>query len=217
MNQAFNVFVVHYSPLTERLHFMQNQLSRLGISYTLITDEPHENWIVDDATRRHEKTKTFSGFMNKTVTKNETSLAWKHLVFIKHASMSNQPSLVLEDDAILSENFADVINDIVKTGGWDAVFPGSGCNLRLHDRGLIRVNHPASKCTDSYVLTPAAAKALLETMNESVDLPIDWELNFQMMHHDLKVFWLEPPVVIQGSQNGMMKSSINGKQENLFK
>jgi hypothetical protein len=196
---------------------MSQQLGHFGINFNIIDEEPHDNWIIDDITARSEKLDRFGGNASRPMSNAEISLAWKHFLFIQNAAKSNRPSLVLEDDALLSDNFVEVINSLLQGEEWDVIFPGSGCNLRKQGLGLISASHPASKCTDSYLVTPDAARKLYSTMKEKVDVAIDWELSYQMMLHDLKVFWLEPPIVMQLSQNGTFQSAINGKKENLFK
>lgn len=217
MNINCDVYLINYKPLTERLAFMQRQLDDRKISYAVISDEPPSSWARDDINIRSSKMKSFSANYANSMTKSEISLAWKHLVFLKYASSSERKSLVLEDDAILSDNFVEVINKIVSEDFWDVVFPGSGCNLRCKGDGLVRVPHPASKCTDSYLVTAAAASSLYNALKDAIDFAIDWELNYQMMHHDLDVYWYEPPIVRQGSQDGSFRSSISGKIENVYR
>jgi len=211
------VFVAHYELLKERFDFMKSQLDKLGIIFKFITQEPEENLFIDSSENRRAKRQIFGSFEDRSLTKAEKSLAWKHLLFLKEASQSSQPCMILEDDAILFDNFVDVVNQLLEMKDWDIIFPGSGCNLRLNGTGLIKVSHPASKCTDSYIVTPDIAKRLISTMEKSIDLAIDWELNYQMMLHNANVYWLEPPIVTQGSQCGIMRSSINGKIENIFR
>jgi hypothetical protein len=67
--------------------------------------------------------------------------------------------------------------------------------------------HPASKCTDSYVVKKSAVEKILNTM-EQYSFPIDFELNYQMCINNMNVYWWEPPLVIQGSQNGLYRSEI---------
>jgi len=208
-----DVYLLHYTPLVDRLELMSNQLK--GVDYKMVIEEPPEGWVKDDFAKRDFKMKNFGGNPRTSVTRAEESLAWKHFMFMLDASKSDKPSLVLEDDAILSSNFFEVVSQILQTEGWDVVFPGSGCNLRMSGQGLIKKDHPASKCTDCYIVTPSAAKKLSSSLRET-HLPIDWELNYQMMIHDLKVFWHEPPITRQGSQDGSFVSSINGKRENLY-
>jgi GR25 family glycosyltransferase involved in LPS biosynthesis len=209
-----DVYLVHYLPLADRLFFMDNQLKSLGIEYRLITDESPDDCFYDDAVIRRQKLSNFKNYNDKLLTRADKSLIWKHHVCMKNASKSNRPSLILEDDAILLDNFVATVNSFLDEKDWDIIFPGSGCNLRVMGRGLIKVPHPASKCTDSYVVTPDAAKKL-STLDDS-HLPIDWELAYKMMESNLSVYWYEPPIVRQGSQDGSLVSSINGKRENLF-
>jgi len=215
-----DVYLMHYAILTDRLEFMKEQLRNFKIEYTVISDEPEKSWFKDDMTSKFikiQKMKSLEHLYNEKISWPAASLAWKHLLFLEKAMNSQRVCLVLEDDAILSDDFVIVINKIIEDNSWDVVFPGSGCNLRVVGTGLVKVPHPASKCTDSYLITPDAARKIYSTLKNSIDFPIDWELNYQMMHHDLKVFWHEPPVVKQGSQDGTWTSSINDKREDLFK
>ena len=212
-----DVYLMHYKPLTERLDFMKSQLEKFGIEYTVISEEPEKAWFKDCIEERIKKMMGLGGQYLEPITWPSASLAWKHLIFLERAMKSARPSLALEDDAILSIDFAEVIDIILQEKEWDAVFPGSGCNLRRPGKGLIRVSHPASKCTDVYLVTPKAASKLYSTMKNGIDFSIDWELNYQMKLHDLNVFWYEPPIARQGSQDGTWTSSINGKKENLFR
>jgi GR25 family glycosyltransferase involved in LPS biosynthesis len=207
-----DVYLINYKPLVDRLAFMKKQLDEKGITYEVISDEPNPSlgWARDDAEIRNKKTSPITSAKMKRMTEAEISLAWKHLIFFNIASSSKRKSLALEDDAILSEDFVDVINEILLDDSWDAVFPGSGCNLRCEGSGLIKVPHPASKCSDSYLVTPNAASKLYLSLKDNIDLAIDWELNYQMMYHNFSVCWYEPPIVRQGSQNGTFKSTVNG-------
>lgn len=212
-----DVYLMHYALLTDRLEFMKEQLRNFKIEYTIISDEPEKSWFKDDLNTRFHKMKGLGGSYENPITWPNASLAWKHLIFLEKAMKSSRPSLALEDDAILSTNFTDVINNILQENVWDAVFPGSGCNLRKAGVGLIKIPHPASKCTDAYLVTPEAAAKLYSTMKNGIDFAIDWELNYQMKLHDLNVYWHEPPIVRQGSQDGTWTSAINGKRENIFR
>ncbi len=216
MSLNCNVFLAHYEPLIERLEFMKDQLQKHNIQFSIISDEPEPSWFKDDINARFEKMKKFGASFKDQITWPNASLAWKHLIFLEHAMKSDRPSLILEDDALLSSNFVEVINKILEEKTWDVVFPGSGCNLRGRGHGLVHVQHPATKCTDAYLITPEAAQKVHSTMKLGIDFAIDWELNYQLMIHDLSVCWFEPPVVMQMSQNGQWQSSINGKTEDLY-
>ena len=130
---------------------------------------------------------------------------------------THQTSLILEDDVVLCDNFEHFFNLFLQQtpDDWDFIFIGSGCNLRI-DPHKVKQNqtaykkaHPASKCTDSYCIKNTSAEKILNTIIP-FSLPMDWELNYQMLLHDMNVYWWEPPLVIQGSQNGLYNSAIQG-------
>ena len=124
-------------------------------------------------------------------------------------------ALVLEDDAVFDKSFVNEFNmNLYRTPkDWDFIFIGSGCDLRVENRKIqegkvayLR-DHPASKCTDSYVISIDSARKVLDTINP-FSFPIDFELNYQMALHNMNVYWWEPPLVRQGSQCGLYKSKI---------
>jgi hypothetical protein len=44
--------------------------------------------------------------------------------------------------------------------------------------------------------------------SNKINLPIDWWLNVASRDNDFKVYWAEPTIVTQGSQNGLFKTSL---------
>lgn len=121
-------------------------------------------------------------------------------------------TLILEDDALLAPEFGRLFDEYFERVPEDAdlIFIGSCCGLRIEhvEPGLhfYRKDHPATKCGDSYLITARAAEIVLRTIVPFV-LPIDWELNYHLKRHDLVVYWLEPPLVRQGSEIGAYESS----------
>jgi hypothetical protein len=147
---------------------------------------------------------------------SETSLLFKHYLALKKIVREKYPvTLLLEDDVLFSDNFSEIFNNNLKStpDDWDYIFPGSGCQLRIprllleKDKIAYLKTHPATKCTDSIIIKLDAAKKILKTF-DSWQLPADWEYNHQLHHHDLNVYWWEPPVFVQGSQTGIYKSAI---------
>ena len=127
------------------------------------------------------------------------------------------PEQFLEDDTILVENFMPILESRIGTlsdekSKWDFLFIGSCCNLRISQEHIIpgqywyKKSYPATKCADSYVIKRKAAQACLEELPYT--LPIDWELSYIIEKRNMTTYWLEPPIVVQGSQNGTYESSI---------
>ena len=218
------VYVMHYRPLTERLEHLEKMMSANGIPFTLFDMEPDDeldDYFVDDLEVRKAKFSLFPGNVpSKDVKTSEISLAYKHVKALEHmVSKGHSTALFLEDDAILCNNFSQIANEFVRStpDDWDMIFPGNGCNLRIHpslvnqNQVAYRKDHPATKCTDSYFIKISAAKKLLKTI-KPFNIAIDWELNYQLKHHDFNVYWFEPFLVQQGSSGagtGIWETTIN--------
>jgi glycosyl transferase, family 25 len=133
------------------------------------------------------------------------------------ARQDEEWALIFEDDAVLVPDFAARFDEYFAhlPADADMVFLGDCCGLRVADlepgRTFYRKDHPATKCTDSYLIRRSAATTLAKTIVPFA-LPIDFELNYQLKLHDLCVYWLEPPLVTQGSQAGLYEST-RGRSE----
>jgi len=217
------VFAAHYLPLEERRAPMEDQFSHYNIAPRWITSEPSEEEVRDFYDSREVSWKTkvsrtpYPGTVPfKTLNEAEISLAYKHLKIYEQIVEEDIPvSLVLEDDALFEDDFAHKFNfNLAHTPrDWDFIFIGSGCDLRISPdtrrEGQVAYlkEHPASKCTDSYVITKKASEKILETLTP-LSFPIDFELNYQMCLHDMRVYWWDPPIIRQGSQCGMFRSTV---------
>jgi len=213
------VFVAHYLPLTERKILLTEQLEKNNIEADWITDEPQDyNFYEFSDKLWNDKINKFDYGLNisaRKLRKAELSLAYKHIkIFNKITQNHIENSLVLEDDVLLinnfSKNFNEYLHDTPKD--WDFIFIGSGCDLRIpiekrnKNKAYVK-EHPASKCTDSFIISLQAANKICNSM-KTITLPIDFELNYQMSFNDLKIYWWDPPIVMQGSQVNLFRSEI---------
>ena len=69
----------------------------------------------------------------------------------------------------------------------------------------------ATRCCDSYIIHQRCAKKICDYvtgLTTKIDLPLDWWLNEVARDLALKVYWAEPTIVTQGSQNGRFTRSI---------
>ena len=217
------IYIAHYSPLTERKVFLTEQLTKLGLESEWIELEPPDaeiDKLYDTSTaawtKRMEELSYSSEFPPRHLKRSETSLVYKHFkMYKKIIDLKVQSTLILEDDVVLDHQFIQKFNfNLFNTPkDYDFIFIGSGCNLRIPEHTRVpgkiayRKTHPASKCTDSYVLTYEAAEKVYRSM-QPFTFPIDFELNYQMWLHNMNVYWWEPPIVQQGSQCGLFGSEI---------
>lgn len=217
------VFVTHYKPLKERKGNIENLMTFHNIEFDWVDGEPDRDYIANfydntpEGWRKRAENEMYSNPPSrKQMKESEISLLFKHVeVYKKIVKEKIQTTLVLEDDVLFIKNFSEQFNFNLRTtpSDWDFVYIGSGCNLRIDNNRLQQgqvayiKEHPASKCTDSYLITYEAAKKILNSI-ERFAMPIDFELNYQMWLHDMNVYWWEPPVVAQGSQVGTYRSAI---------
>jgi hypothetical protein len=109
---------------------------------------------------------------------------------------------------------------------YDMLFIGDGCNLHIPKEYILpntyiyeKVLYPtpwggdgATRCTDSYVLSKKCATKLsdyIDTISYKIqDSNIDWWLNRAARDNQLNVYWAEPTIVTQGSENGLFKPTL---------
>ena len=218
-------YIAHYTKLGDRKKNLEQLLTGANYKdFCFVTGEPTNNFVDTFYSpspllwkKRTEGLDYGVAVNYRALSKAEISLLYKHyLMFEKVACGDEDYALILEDDVIFGEEFKEELKSSIEQTpvGWDFIFIGSGCNLRIPPSQL-EVNktsylksHPSGKCTDSFLVKQEAAARVLSTLLPFV-LPIDFELNHHMMKHDMKTYWIEPPFVCQGSQNGQYTSEIN--------
>lgn len=217
------IYVTHYTPLMDRKIKLAKDLADLDMQVQWFEQEPSEADIqelhsnTDALWKKKTQDLDYGGPIPwKYLTKSEISLAYKHIkVYEDMIENGVNTALVLEDDVVFEDDFINKFNfNLMATPhDWDMIFIGSGCDLRIapHRRENGKVAylkpHPASKCTDSYLIKQSAADKLYKTIFPFT-MPIDFELNYQMSLHNMHVYWWEPPLIRQGSQCGLYDSEI---------
>lgn len=221
-----NAYICHYSPLNDRKKHIEKEISKIDFitDHEFVEFEPSEDFI-----GRHYRNSEliwrfkvsgldYGSFIPfRELSKSEISLLYKHyIIYEKIVNSPDDYSFVFEDDIIVNDNFnrINLSDKNVLDFEWDFIFLGNGCGLRIPEfrrrdgKIFYRKDHPASKCTDSYIIKKDAAKKVLNDMRD-FSLPIDFELNHIMRKNNMKAYWVDPPIIGQGSQNNIFKSSIN--------
>jgi len=209
-------FVIHYDKLVGRKINMLKQLEENGMDAEFISNRGKD---VLTETDKHPFSK---------LNDSEISLFLHHYECFKKI-IENQAdfALILEDDVILCDNFIEKLNNYITQlpENIDMLFIGDGCNLHIEKHKLIpnkniyeKCLYPtswggngASRCSDSYIITKKCANKMCEYINNlkyEITLPIDWWLNVATRDNNFKVYWAEPTIVTQGTQNGTFQSSI---------
>jgi len=199
------IFLAHYSKLVERKNHIIEMFKRQGITeYEFI-----ENFDKESLTEEE-----LSIFSNLNL--SEISLFLKHIYIYKKIIEKYDEALIVEDDIVLCENFIFKLQQY-KTQipkHYDIVYLGNGCNLHVCSQAIhpsqhiYEIKEKYSKCTDSYLIQKKACLQLIDYFEKGIKLPIDWWLTEASKSKDLSIFWVEPTLVVQGSQTNLFKSSI---------
>lgn len=222
------IFILHYTKLVERKKRLDAMLSHFNIEaeYFLdydqedLTPQIIEEYYKPDETEYERKINDLYG--SRAAPYRELNIAQisctiKHYNCIKKvAEETKEYGLVLEDDVIFVEGFVEKFNLFLQEtpSDWDAIFLGCCAGLRVPSIFLkegvcaYRMEDPASRGGDSYLLKTSAAQKIISTMKPFTTIS-DWELAAQLHQHNLKTYWWEPPLVVQGSENGLYKTTLN--------
>ena len=222
-----NIYIIHHTKLADRKTRLDASLRENNIKAEYIIEYDQED-LSDELISSNYKCdedlynskilpiyrSKFSSF--KELSTAEISCTLKHRVAIKKiADECASYGLILEDDAILCEDFSGLFNEfLLRTPPyWDAIFIGDCSDLHVPDRriteGVVayQMPHPASKGGVAYLLKKSAATKIASTMKTFMAVS-DVELAYQIHKHDLKTYWWEPPLVKQGSECGLYSPSL---------
>lgn len=209
------IFIAHYSKLTDRKNSILEQFKIQNITDYEFIELFDKDELTDKETLKY----------SSKLKKSEISIMLKHLyIYQQIAQNESEYALIFEDDVILSSNFTDKLEQYVSQlpKDFDMLFIGDGCNLHI-EKHVIQPNkytyekclHPtswggngATRCCDSYIVSKKCAAKLCNYLQivVNINLPIDWWLNEAARDNNLKIFWAEPTIVTQGSQNNIFKS-----------
>ena len=211
------IFVVHYDKLVERRQNMVKQLLVNGIEAEFVTQYDRNNISNNDQI-------IFS--INKIQTDRNKAITLSHLYCYREITNKYDYALILEDDAIFHNQFKERLDYYVSQlpNDWDMLFIGDGCNLHIPYDIVSKSNtnifkkcleptfwggNGATRCSDSYLISKKCAIKVIEFIEHTkIDNAIDWWLNDVCRKYNFNVYWAEPTIVSQGSQNGLYMSTI---------
>ena len=216
------VYVIHGSRSVERRRRLEADFALHGIEPRWVTG-PAADALSPALVRSHyresrwvwrKRSAATSRIKYRKLSPREIAVNISHVETYRRIAADGQDwALIFEDDAVLAPDFGERFDEYFRELPADAdlVFIGSCCGLRIDQvedgRHFYRKDHPATKCVDSYLVSRRSAETLLPTLLPFV-LTIDWELNYHLELHNLVVYWLEPPLLSQGSETGVYASSL---------
>ena len=215
-------FLLHCKKLSERLGVVELILRCSAVeTLKIICTEPQNS--VDHSFNKNIQFRSnidhIEGFPAvRPLRYSELSIFLKHYEALREISTYNDDlCLILEDDACFEPfNIDRLICEIYAHDGMKhdlsnaIIFVGSGIHSSNVGTGIFRqTSRLKSRCADSYFVSPNAASIICKHLEtDGYAYPYDWELNRIFLDSALPVYWVEPPVVKQGSQSGTFQSAI---------
>jgi GR25 family glycosyltransferase involved in LPS biosynthesis len=195
MNKIDKIYIVHYKPLVERKQFLINQFKINNIeNYEFCEDYSRDNTSWDTMNQY---------FKGNNLTPAQICITIAHIEIYKRIiNEGHKMCLILEDDAILCNNFSQIFNNYIEKlpDDIDLAFLNDGCGLHAPNitNDIIWYLTKYSRTCCSYLITNIACQKLIDTIIP-FKLAIDHELNRQIDLHNLKVYWCEPTIITDGS------------------
>lgn len=215
------IYIIHYDKLTERRKYLSKALKQMDAAFVVHYGKEYLKQEHLDMYDPNEETwnKQCRGLYKEVppfakLTKGMISCSVGHIKTLKHISYRGVPCLILEDDAVLCDNFQEELDKVLETMKevkWDVVFIGGAfphdiCPTMATHKNLLLKNHPASNTVCSYIVSPDAAFKLWYYL-KNFTLPIDFAMNYVMKELNMKVWHVSPYLIREGTSAGIYKSS----------
>lgn len=145
------------------------------------------------------------------------SVGLKHISILKKILDNNyKRTMVFEDDVFLDTDFttklSQALHEVEEKKNY-VISLGNAANhytkKELIQEGQYLYENIKHRAADSYVLDYEAAKNRYEWFeNNKTDQTAGWMYNYIDKDMGITIYWMSPTIVEQGSQNGLMDSSI---------
>ncbi len=212
------ILVINPRNFIERRQSIERQLQPLGFPYEFIHSYDAGDWDAAITSRY---------FTGSLLSLGQRSCALKHLQALRLIIERDwQRALVLEDDALLAPRFASALDAAFQESArFDppyVLFIGSGGNQytprRVRVPGQRLYKSDKGRLGEAYVLGSLAARLRVDWIDRrGIELPID--NLFEQIDRECGVvmYWLEPPIVEQGSKNGQFRSVLEPVPPNFVR
>jgi len=165
----------------------------------------------------------FISDINNKIKRGAVSCALNHLLCYKKIALGNhEVAVVLEDDFFLLRDFKGLLNKIVqesKSLSRGFLISLENSSLRFPGfwetkRGKHLYLASQQRCTGGYIIDRTGAQSCLSfTLKHKADREIDLWHEYLVSKNVVQLYWAHPPIIEQGSHNGLMESVIDGKRK----
>lgn len=212
------ILVINPRSFTERRQSIERQLQPIGLPYEFI--HSYDAGDLDASIARRY-------FQQAVLSPGQQSCALKHLQALRLIVERNwQRALVLEDDALLDPRFVDglqqALDESARLEPPHVLFVGSGGNQYTPRRSRVPGQHlyrsDRGRLGEAYVLGSQSARLRVEWIErQGIPLPIDNLFERIDQECGIALYWLEPPIVEQGSKNGRFRSVLEPAPPNIVR
>ena len=224
------VFIAHYPKLAVRLENilstlktakfdMSNVMVSNGICRSKITDSIFSRHVITNSEELSSYFQVLGSIAPPLNQERPAFLAnflnhqkiWKNI-----ANESQDYTLVLEDDAILSHDFDKLWPTLMKSipKDLDIAYLNKGCNLTPDkfdvklspDKLWYKMPHKKSRTCCAYLISKSCASQLASIPKFA--LHVDWEMSYHHIANNHNVYWTFPCPFIEGSAEKIYDSSV---------
>lgn len=169
--------------------------------------------------------KYFCEPIEKKLSKGILSCTLNHIFcYEKMVANKDRYALIFENDPFFLGDFLKKIKRVAtEANTLDPGFIISLENTTLKfphfkkiKKGKYLYEATAGRCAGAYLIDQKAAKDILEDVKtDKCCQVIDWWHNTLINKKVIKMYWAHPPLVEQGSHNGLLSSTISSKNKSL--
>ena len=190
-----NILVISLPSAKERRNFQQKQLSKLGLDFKFL-DATSTNDISKSTYRQHYQD------WQRPLKETEVACYYSHRHAWDNVIQSNQPALILEDDALLSKCVSELLKDLYSRRDVDLInFENRGRKKFVSRSGefitcnskLLRLYQDRTGAA-GYILWPSGAKKLIQCEEKNGIALADAHIT---ACNNLIAYQVEPSPIIQ--------------------
>lgn len=208
------IFIIHYAKMINRKDFLDSWFKKNNII---------PNWILDG--QREDLTEKIIELYYKYDPKihdrklnlGEIGCMIGHLAAMEKIINSNSDyGIILEDDVDLPEDFEEKFNKLFENcpPDFDVISLGSCCGMKhpnsSNTTNFHKVVPPRSRCGYAQVVSRRVCEVSLKECIP-FNYPPDWQIYYitaNNIREPYVTYWVEPPLVFEGSKNNKYASSI---------
>jgi hypothetical protein len=221
---SYHIYIMFYKKNTKRLTYLLNYFKQNGIhEYTIVNTFDQEELTEKDIQKWHKHDQDIILFLPdpeiqyfraRPLKRSEISLAIKHLTTIFTIATDTSPRqnyLLIEDDCIFdTQNVTSILLNLPTD--FSIGYISESCNLHLGPSEpakykWVKHKYKRSRGTGAFVITKNCCHSIYQNFTQFT-MPIDWELMLLHYKLDHQVYWLEPPIIKNGSEIGIYERSI---------